>query len=115
VIELPVVIVVCYRVGIKNIPDEWMLASTWCAIENILLAATAEGLGSCPYTLSKGEEEAVKELFEIPDDYRIACIAHVGQTSDMPNPPPKRKFEEIAGYNKFPTTQKRTNVIKRAL
>ena len=102
VAELSVVIVVCYRRGVKSIPDEFMLASTWCAIENMLLAATAEGLGSCPYTLFRGEEKAVKEMFEIPTDHRIACIVHVGHTLDMPKPPPKREVEEIVGYNRFP-------------
>ena len=102
VTELPVVIVVCYGVGVENIPDELMLASTWCAIENMLLAATAEGLGSCPYTLFKGEEKALKELLKIPDDHRIACIVHVGRTLDTPEPPPRKKAEEIVGYNTFP-------------
>ena len=102
VAELPVVIVVCYGTGVKSIPDELMLASTWCAIENILLAATAEGLGSCPYTLFKGEEKTVKELFEIPKDYRVACIVHVGHALDVLKPPPKRKDEKMVGYNKFP-------------
>ncbi len=102
VAELPVVIVVCYRRGVKGIPDELMLASTWCAIENMLLAATAEGMGSCPYTLFRGEEKAVKELFEIPKDCRIACIVHVGRTLDMPKPPPKKEVEEVVGYNRFP-------------
>ncbi len=106
VAELPVVIVVCYRLGVKGILDDFMLASTWCAIENMLLAATAEGLGSCPYTLFKGEEKALKELFEIPNEYRIACIVHVGHALDMPKPPTRRKVEEIVGYNRFPKTDK---------
>jgi nitroreductase len=104
VAELPLVIVVCYRVGVKNIPDELMWASTWCAIENMLLAATAEGLGSCPYTLFRDEEKALKELLEIPEDYRIACIVHVGHALDTPMPPPRRRFEEIVGYDRFPET-----------
>lgn len=104
VAELPVVIVVCYRSRAKEIPNEFLLASTWCAIENLLLAATEEGLGSCPYTLFRGEEEAVKELFEIPSDFRVACIVHVGHALDMPKPPPRRKVEEIVGYDGFPKT-----------
>ena len=102
VAELPVVIVVCYGVGVKGIHDELMLASTWCAIENLLLAATAEGLGSCPYTLFKGEEKAVKELFEVPNNYRVACIVHIGHTSEMPKSPARRESEKIVGHNKFP-------------
>ena len=102
VAELSVVIVVCYEVGVKGIHDELMLASAWCAIENLLLAATAEGLGSCPYNLFKGEETVVKELFEVPNNYRVACIVHIGHTSEMPKSPPRREAEKIVGYNKFP-------------
>lgn len=102
VAELPVVIVICYQVGVKGIADELMLASTWCAIENLLLAATAEGLGSCPYTLFEGEETAVKKFFEVRDNYRVACIVHIGHTSEMPQSPPRREAEKIVGYNKFP-------------
>jgi len=102
VAELPVVIVVCYQVEVKGIADELMFASAWCAIENLLLAATAEGLGSCPYTLFKGEEKPVKELFEVPDNYRVACIVHIGHTPEMPKSPPRREAEKIVGYNKFP-------------
>ena len=102
VAELPLVIVVCYQVGVKGVPDELMLASTWCAIENLLLAATTEGLGSCPYTLYKGEDKAVKELFEVPNNCRVACVVHIGYISDMPKSPPRREAKEIIGYNKFP-------------
>jgi nitroreductase len=102
VAELPLVIVICYQVGVKGIADELMLASTWCAIENLLLAATAEGLGSCPYTLFEGEETAVKELFEVRDNYKVACIVHIGFTLEMPKSPPRSEFEKIVGYNKFP-------------
>jgi len=104
VAELPVVIAVCYRVGVKNIPDELMWASTWCAIENMLLAATAEGLGSCPYTLFRDEEKALKEVLRIPEDHRIACIVHIGYVSDTPKPPLRKEFQEIVGYNRFPET-----------
>lgn len=72
-----------------------------------MLAATAEGLGSCPYTLFRGEEKVLKELFEISNDYRIASIIHVGHILDMPKPPPRRKVNEIVGYNKFLKIDKR--------
>jgi len=67
-----------------------------------LLAATAEGLGTCPYTLFKDEETAVKELFEVPNNYRVACIVHIGHTLEMPKSPPRSEVEKIVGYNKFP-------------
>ena len=86
VAKLPVVIVVCYRVRVKSMPDELIVASTWCGIEDMLLAATAEEVGSCSYTPFKHEAKTLKELFEIPNDYRIVCIVHVGHRLDMPKP-----------------------------
>ena len=48
--KIPVLIAVCYELP-ERMRHELVLGSVWAAIENMLLAATAEGLGSCIYTL----------------------------------------------------------------
>ena len=48
--KIPVLVAVCYELP-KRMRHELVLGSVWAAIENLLLAATAEGLGSCIYTL----------------------------------------------------------------
>jgi nitroreductase len=47
-VTIPVLIAVCCEV-LEQMREELVLASAWAAVENMLLAATDEGLGSCIY------------------------------------------------------------------
>lgn len=54
------------------------LSSIWCVIENIFLAATAEGL-ACSMRIPFGEEGLnVAKVLGAPDDYLLACYIGVG-------------------------------------
>lgn len=101
-VNVPVWIIVCYELTLQKGFDETAFASTWCAIENILLAATAEGLGCCPYTLAGGEENAIREVLPIPRNCRIAAIIHIGYTDANLNSPKRRDFKIVVGYDRFP-------------
>lgn len=53
-------------------------ASAWMAVENILLAATAEGL-ACAFRIPIGSEpDHVKCLVGAPDGYEFTCFLAVG-------------------------------------
>lgn len=53
-------------------------ASAWAAVENILLAATAEGL-ACAFRIPIGNEpEHVKQLVGAPEDYEFTCFLAIG-------------------------------------
>lgn len=99
--RLPVIIVACYETVGKMVQDSNSNASAWCAIQNLLLAATAEGLGSCIYNLWKNEQKSMKRLFKIPQNYRIAALVQIGYPAKVPEPPPKKKLEEVISYNTF--------------
>jgi nitroreductase len=100
--DVPVWIVACYRLTVQKGFDENAFASTWCAVENMLLAATDEGLGCCPYTLAEGEEQAIREVLPIPKDHRIAAIVHLGHTETEVRAPLRRELRTVVGYDKFP-------------
>jgi nitroreductase len=54
-------------------------ASIWCCIENIFLAATAEGLG-CNLRIPLGDEsEHAKKVLQFPDDYFMPCFIGLGK------------------------------------
>ena len=54
-------------------------ASVWCSIENLWLAATAEGYG-CNVRIPRGSEEAAaKRALGIPDSYLIPCLIGIGR------------------------------------
>lgn len=53
-------------------------ASAWAAMENILLAATAEGL-ACTFRIPIGNEPAhVKRLVKAPEEYEFTCFLAIG-------------------------------------
>ena len=57
-------------------------ASAWAAVENILLAATAEGL-ACAFRIPIGNEpEYVKHLVNAPDGYEFACFLAIGYAAE---------------------------------
>jgi len=98
---LPVLIAVCYCVT-KEPVSEYALASTWAAIQNILLAATSENLATCIYTHAYVEEEkALKQILAVPDAYRLAAIIQLGYPKMVPPTPPRKKLEEIVSYEHF--------------
>ena len=53
-------------------------ASAWVAVENILLAATAEGL-ACAFRIPiENEPEHVKHIVNAPDGYEFTCFLAIG-------------------------------------
>ncbi len=54
-------------------------ASVWCSIENIFLAATAEGYG-CNLRIPLGDEaEYAKKVLGFPDEYLMPCFIGIGK------------------------------------
>jgi nitroreductase len=99
--NVPVLITVCYEL-LQDVKEELVLASVWMAVENMLLAATAEGLGSCVYTFqSRREESSVKRILWVPKNYRMAGIVQIGYPSVEPPAPYRKKLEEMVSYQHF--------------
>ena len=80
--EAPVICVFCFNPAQMTITDENLKrpsvvggGSVYPAVQNLLLAARNEGLGCVLTTLLCLEEESVKSLLEIPEDW-FTC-AHV--------------------------------------
>ena len=54
-------------------------ASIWCSIENIFLAATAEGY-ACNLRVPLGNEaEYAREVLDFPNDYFMPCFIGIGK------------------------------------
>lgn len=57
-------------------------ASAWAAVENMLLAATAEGL-ACAFRIPIGNEpEHVKQLVHAPEEYEFTCFLAIGYPAE---------------------------------
>lgn len=57
-------------------------ASAWCALENTLLAATAEGLGTVFHIPVSDEAEKIKEIVGAPEGYEFTCLLTMGYPAE---------------------------------
>jgi len=69
------------------------------AIEHMALQATEEGLGTC--WIGAFNQEAVKEILEIPEECRVVALLPLGFPADKPQPKSRKKLEEIVSYDSF--------------
>lgn len=57
-------------------------ASAWCAVENMLLAATAEGLGTVFHIPVSDEAEKIKVIVGAPEGYEFTCLLTMGYPAE---------------------------------
>lgn len=57
-------------------------ASAWCAVENMLLAATNEGLGTVFHIPVADEVEKIKKIVDAPDEYEFTCLLTMGYPAE---------------------------------
>jgi nitroreductase len=99
--EIPILIVVSYNFS-EKVRAELVLGSVWMAVQNMLLAATDEGLGSCVYTfLNRREENEMKGILQGRQQDRIACLIQLGHKKSEPASPSRKQTDEIISYNRF--------------
>jgi nitroreductase len=72
-VNVPVVIVAC---GDMKASPDWYAVDTSLALENMILAATAEGLGTC--CVGSFDEGQVEKLLGIPENFSVIALLAVG-------------------------------------
>jgi nitroreductase len=94
----PVCIVVCAepersaaRYGERG-ANLYCLQDSAAAVQNILLTATAYGLGSC--WVGAFDETQVKEILGLAPKYKPVAILPIGYSADEPMEIPRRPLEE---------------------
>ena len=81
--ESPVVIVGC---GNQKASPSWHAIDTCIAMENLVLAATGEGLGTC--WIGTFNEKDIKEMLKIPSHLKVVALLALGY--------PKKKLDILA-------------------
>ena len=81
--------------------SRWWLEDGSAAIENMLIASTALGYGSCwleGYTLPR--EEEFKKLLGVPDDKRLLTLVPIGVPVAWPTVE-KKALEEVIHWERY--------------
>ena len=81
-------------------------ASIYPAVQNIMLAARALGLGTVLTTLHTKYESEVKEFFGIPDSVETAALIPVGYPAEGEHfgGSRRRPFDEVTSYDRWGQT-----------
>jgi nitroreductase len=94
----PLAIVGC--ADIKSLlTGKWAVVDATIAMQNMVIAAWALGIGSC--WIGACNEEKVKELLKIPDKWKVVALITLGYPAEQPKPRAKKSFEEMFSFNSF--------------
>lgn len=94
--EAPVIICACARPGEawqrvdgKNYAD----VDVTIAMDHLILAATAEGLGTC--WIGAFKPDRLRELLDLPPELEPVALTPVGYPAAQPAPTPRKALDEI--------------------
>jgi len=82
--------------------DGWLMFDAGLAMQNLVLAAHALGLG----TVHVGAFDAKKAegILGVPEEYCVVEMTPLGYPDQEARTPPRKELAEIVFYEKFPTT-----------
>jgi len=78
-----------------------VLASVYPAVENLILAARAHGLGTTLTTVIRIYEEQARVVLEVPDRYEIAALLPLGHPTGRWGVARRRPASSITSWNTF--------------
>jgi nitroreductase len=87
-------------------------SSIFPAVQNLMLAARALGLGTTITTLHRLHEAEVKKLLDIPDDIETMALIPVGRPSERFGPPRRLPVGEVTFWEKWGVRQSRGQDIE---
>ena len=95
--DAPLIIVGCAHKD--RIAGRWSVISTTIALQNMVIAAWALGVGSC--WIGAFGEDKVRKLLNIPDRYHVVAVIPFGYPAKIPGPKRKKSIDKITSFNKF--------------
>ena len=76
-------------------------ASVYPAVQNLILAARAHGLGTVLTTVYRIYEDEVREACDIPDRYEVVALLPVGHPKGNWGIAPRRPAESLTSWDRF--------------
>jgi len=103
--EAPAVVVACgFDVGYNRggyMGDKQFLVDVSIAFTHLVLAARAEGLGTC--WIGDFENDPVKELLGVPDDWDVVAVSPLGypKTDAFVETDRRKPLDEVVSWERF--------------
>lgn len=103
--DIPALVIACYRFGESVVDNPQVGArgggSIWPAVQNLLLAARALGIGGTITTLHAVVDERAKELLGIPEEAQIVYAVPLGYPKGAFGPVTRKPLAEVASVDRW--------------
>ncbi|WP_433750708.1 nitroreductase family protein [Falsibacillus pallidus] len=94
----PIVMVVLSKKGKTEVEREENMAATACFIQNFMLAAWSEGVGT--FWSSAAASKRNRDILNISDEYDVVGVISAGYPEEIPDPKPRtpisQKIKELS-------------------
>lgn len=103
--EAPLLVMVCRKTLDPPVATSTasLYASIYPAVQNMLLAARAHGVGSVLVTMFKLREEAFRELLELPDDVEPCALLPFGYPKGGFGPVQRQPWRDVTYVDRWGT------------
>ncbi len=105
--EVPAIVIACADMvrAPQGTFGEGVQAATevWGAVQNLLLAARALGIGSVPTTLGLVDRDAAREVLNLPDHILPMVLIPLGWPTGNFGPIRRRPLEEVLHWDRYDT------------
>ena len=98
--DAPAVVLVCGLHGRHSTPG----GSSYPAVQNLLLAARALGVGGSIFNLPLRDPTALKTMLDIPENNDIFCVLPLGYPTDKAGPVRRKPVKRVVYWEKFGQT-----------
>lgn len=102
--EIPVLVVACHRGWIPPFPQLFTTSaygSVYPAVQNLLLAARAAGLGAALITVPLWNGWKVRRLLKLPWNITPVCLVPLGYTDEEYLPNQRRPVQEVVHWEHY--------------
>jgi len=107
--QAPVLIVACAELGKSGLnagvfatdKGDWYMFDTALAMQNLVLAAQAMGLGTVHLGLFDAKKAA--EILGVPEGFCVVSMTPLGYPDEQPAVRPRKELSEIVFYDRFGT------------
>ena len=105
--KAPVVIVACAEIGKAGYIEgelvsdwgDWYMFDLALAMQNLVLAAHALGLGTV--YIGWFDAKKVASMLEVPQGFCVVTMTPLGYPDHQPSPTPRKELPEIVSYEKY--------------
>lgn len=103
--DAPIIIVACgWKIDYSRggyMGDMSFLVDVSIAFTHIILAARAEGIGTC--WIGAFDNQSIKKMLKIPEEVEVVAVTPLGYPKDVEfsSPGPRKRLDEVTSINKY--------------